>query len=255
MKFPFLDIDREQVFLEIYIDRSNERQLYSRILQSEKLSAIGALAGNLAHELNNPLTGIRSLAQLLIVEPNLGDQLTQDLVEIEKAAERSQKIITNLIDFARGSRRDELVKVDDLIQKTLSLLKSALRHHRLTISLAANKSLINIEPQLFQQVIFNLVHNACQAMEDVGDVAIQSYVRKNQVLIEVIDSGPGISDQLKVKIFDPFFTTKSEGQGTGLGLFLVKQIIEKYKGHIEVKDQKPHGVRFVISFPKARLYE
>lgn len=252
MKFPMKMKGDKELYLQIYIDRTIEQNLYTRILQNEKLNAIGLLAGNLAHELNNPLTGIRSLLQIMLTEVEKDSLIYKDLFEIERATDRSQKIISNLLDFARGSNKVEQVNVDELIQKTLPFLKSALRQHRLILSLAAKKSQVLIQPHLFQQVIFNLVNNACQAMNQPGAVGVQTIVRGDKVIIEVVDSGPGVPDEKKEMIFEAFFTTKLETEGTGLGLYLVKSIIEKHQGQIQVKDQHPSGARFIIELPKVK---
>lgn len=234
-----------------YTDRTEEKELYLHLVQSEKMSALGALAGNIAHELNNPLSGIRSLVQVLQKEiPTTETQTLKDLEEIEKAAARSQKIIKNLLEFARGSSIEgEVISIDQIIEKTLPMLKTALRMHRLKLSLHSQSPRLKVEPHLIQQVIYNLVNNACQAMVQIGDLTIESWESETEVGFKVSDTGPGMSDTLKEKIFTPFFTTKAEGVGTGLGLSLVKSIVERYSGQITVEDVKPQGARFVVRFP------
>lgn len=234
-----------------YSDRSEEKELYLHLVQSEKMSAIGALAGNIAHELNNPLSGIRSLTQVLQAEVSSADQqLIKDLAEIEKAAGRSQKIIKNLLEFANGtSPGGELVSIDSIIEKTLPMLKTALRMHRLRLHLASPSALFKVEPHLIQQVIYNLVNNACQAMTQIGDLTIESWENQKEVGFLIADTGPGVSESVKEKIFTPFFTTKAEGTGTGLGLSLVKSVVERYSGKITVEDVKPQGACFRVKFP------
>lgn len=239
-----------------YVDITQSRELYLRMLQSEKMGAIGMLAGNIAHELNNPLTGLRSLSQVLLQEADKGSHLYSDLIEIEKAAGRSQRIIKNLLDFSKGENQpSEYVSLDEIVERTLPMLKSALRFHRLEVDLQTLGSEVFVEPHLVQQVVFNLVNNACQAMKDPGRVQIQTWKDESYLILQVEDSGPGIPDEMQRRIFEPFFTTKKEGQGTGLGLSMSKSIIEKFGGVIEVYKAEPHGARFVIRLPLIRNHQ
>lgn len=233
-----------------YEDVTEKRKLYLQVVQNEKMGAIGALAGNIAHELNNPLSGIRSLSQVLLREVTKDPQLHKDLEEIEKAAARSQKIIVNLLNFAKSNDQlKEKISLDEVVEKTLPMLKTALRMHRLQLFLQTPKALVEVEPHLMQQVVFNLVNNACQAMRDIGDLTIQTQVQGKVVQLVIEDTGPGIPEEVASRIFDPFFTTKSEGQGTGLGLSLVKSIVEKYNGNIRFENKSGGGARFIVELP------
>lgn len=236
-----------------YVDITQSRELYLRMLQSEKMGAIGLLAGNIAHELNNPLTGLRSLTQVLLQEVEDGTNLYADLIEIEKATGRSQRIIKNLLDFSKGEDQPaEVVSVNSVVDRTLPMLKSALRIHRLSVELDENLPSVFIEPHLLQQVLFNLINNSCQAMKNPGTVSIQSYLKDGWITLAVEDTGPGIPAEVKKRVFDPFFTTKKEGQGTGLGLSMSKSVIEKFGGHIEILDVEPQGCRFEIRLPQMK---
>lgn len=240
-----------------YIDRTQEKETYMRLLQSEKMGALGLLAGNIAHELNNPLTGLRSLAQVLMAEVPEKSQIAQDLHEIEKATKRSQKIIRNLLEFVQNrSSQLEKVNLDDLIEKTLTFLKTALRNHRLKKDLNTADAFINAEPQLLQQVIFNLIHNACQAMESAGELIVKSYVENDSVFLVISDTGPGVPVELQSKIFEPFFTTKKEGSGTGLGLSLSREIVEQISGTLSVQlsslSEGKSGSSFVVKIPQLK---
>lgn len=232
-----------------YVDITQSRELYLRMLQNEKMGAIGLLAGNIAHELNNPLTGLRSLSQVLISETK-DETLKSDLIEIEKAAMRSQKIIKNLLDFSKGDNQPyEKISVDEVVEKTLPMLKSAMRYHRNEISLNTAPTQVFVEPHLLQQVVFNLVNNACQSMKEAGRLSIRSFIEDTKVVLEIEDTGPGIPESVAHKIFEAFFTTKKEGQGTGLGLSMSKSVIEKFGGTISFRGVQPHGVCFVIELP------
>lgn len=239
-----------------YVDITQSRELYLRMLQNEKMGAIGLLAGNIAHELNNPLTGLRSLSQILLQELKETDHksnLYADLFEIEKAAARSQRIIKNLLDFSKGEDQPtEYISVDEIVEKTLPMLKSALRTHRLEVDLQTSAQTVLVEPHLVQQVVFNLINNACQAMRDPGRLRISSRQIGDKIILEIEDTGPGIPAEIQRRIFEPFFTTKKEGQGTGLGLSMSKSIIEKFGGSIEVRNSSPQGACFIITLPQKK---
>jgi len=234
-----------------YVDITQSRELYLRMLQSEKMGAIGLLAGHIAHELNNPLTGLRSLSQVLIsitTEPNL----KSDLQEIEKATARSQRIIRNLLDFsAEGTQSRRKTTFDEIVEKTAPMLKAVMRLHRQEFELNTEGDPIEVEPHLLQQVFFNLVNNACQAMKDPGILSVRSFASGSQVILQVEDTGSGIPENIREKIFEPFFTTKKEGLGTGLGLSLTKKIVESFGGEIRVKSEMGRGSVFEVVLPRA----
>ncbi|WP_373998897.1 ATP-binding protein [Bdellovibrio bacteriovorus] len=234
-----------------YVDITQSRELYLRMLQNEKMGAIGMLAGNIAHELNNPLTGLRALTQVLLQEAPQEGNLHADLVEIEKATARSQRIIKNLLDFSKGEDQpSEYISVDEVIERTLPMLKSALRTHRLEVDLQTLGQTVFVEPHLLQQVVFNLINNACQAMKDPGRLKITTRSEGKLVVVEIEDTGPGIPLEIQRRIFEPFFTTKKEGHGTGLGLSMSKSIIEKFGGTIQFQNVEPHGSCFTIELPR-----
>lgn len=246
--------------INYYSDITDARKLYSRVVQNEKLGAIGLLAGNIAHELNNPLTGIRSLAQVLLHEiPEKGNEQTvADLTEVEKAAQRSQIIIKNLLDFSKSDDSEalQLVPMNEVVEKTLPLLKTAMRNHSSEIELQEGSDFVRVKLPLLQQVFFNLVNNACQAMPGPGKVSIRTRTESKAgsawAVLEVADTGPGIPEPVLNHIFEPFFTTKEEGKGTGLGLSMSQSIVEKFGGSIEVKSEVDKGTCFYVYLPVAR---
>ncbi len=235
-----------------YVDVTSARELHGRLVQSEKMAAIGHLAGNIAHELNNPLTGIRSLAQVLRSEIPKETQLASDIKEVEQAAERSQKIIENLLDFSKGSSEKQVrVSLNDVVNRTLPMLKTALRDHRSEILLSEVDAMVRVEPHLMQQVVFNLVNNACQAMTEPGTLTVETLIAETADWCElrVKDTGDGIAADIIENIFEPFFTTKVPGQGTGLGLSMSQSIIQKFGGQIFVESQMGQGSEFIVRLP------
>jgi nitrogen-specific signal transduction histidine kinase len=252
-----VDSGRSTNVVNQYVDITESRQLYLKVLQSEKMGAIGKLAGHIAHELNNPLTGLRSLSQVLLTEASPGEALHSDLLEIEKAAARSQKIIKNLLEFSHNDSQPlVLISVDEIVEKTLPMLKTALRTHRFQSKMDARKALVEVEPHLLQQVVFNIVNNACQAMKDQGTLSITTSLSPSSVPgtpafveLNISDTGPGISKEIQDKIFEAFFTTKKEGLGTGLGLSMAKSVVERFGGSIHFKSESGQGAVFTISLP------
>lgn len=220
-------------FVHYYEDVTQSRTLYARLIQTEKLGALGALAGQVAHELNNPLSGIKSLSQILKAELDPEGQVYTDLNEVEKAATRCQNIIHQLLEFTKDEGVEAVdCSLDDIIEKTLPLLKVAMRSHRVNIQLQAREKKLKLEPQLIQQVIFNLVQNACQAMVNPGQISISTREEVGFIVFEIQDTGPGVPEEVQARLFEAFFTTKKVGSGTGLGLYLSKKIIERFHGQL-----------------------
>lgn len=240
--------------VSIYVDITSQKELQRRVLQNEKMSAIGLLAGNIAHELNNPLTGLRSLAQVLATQESVDETMISDLKEIEKAAGRCQTIIKNLLDFTNQSDSSlQETSLDGIVEKTLPFIKSMLRMHRLELRLESGGALIRVEPNLIQQVVFNLMNNGCQAMKKNGTLSLSSRRMElngaSWVELVVGDTGGGIPAEIQTRIFEAFFTTKSEGHGTGLGLALSKEIVEKFGGKISFETEQGLGTRFHVLLP------
>ncbi len=235
-------------------DQSSSYQLKQHIIQTEKIAALGQLAGHIAHELNNPLTGIRSLCQVLLAEESLSESFREDVSEVENAAHRCQKTIKNLLDYSKPHTEDRHVPTDvnEVIGNTLPLLKSLIGKfkHEVNLGEALPKTLA--DPHMLQQVIFNLVANACQSMESnkKGKVMVSSFFENDQIQIWIQDEGPGVPKKYQQKIFEPFFTTKGEGQGTGLGLSLSLNVIRSFGGNLTLDENYEEGARFVIEMPK-----
>jgi two-component system NtrC family sensor kinase len=233
-----------------YTDISRERELYMKLVQSEKLAAVGLLAGNIAHELNNPLSGLKAMAQILKKEISPSDPHSQDIDEIEKAVTRCQGIIKNLLNFSESPQNEfEKIDLNDVIESTLPLLKTAIRNQQLHTSFDKKIKSVSGQPGQLQQVFFNLINNACQALPEGGVITVKTWQSKKFSCVSISDNGPGISDDIKSRIFEPFFTTKETGKGTGLGLSVSQNIIEKHKGTIILESELGVGTTFTISIP------
>jgi signal transduction histidine kinase len=243
-------------FVIYYRNITEDRILYEKMIQNEKMAALGLLAGNIAHELNNPLTGIRSLAQILRKEPHLKKEYLSDLEEIDKASHRCQNIIQGLKDFSDIKEESlaqikhlEKTSLNDIVTKTLPFLKSALREHQLILDLSNKDVQVVTDSRILQQILFNIVINACQALTKPGKIEIHTEKRGISGILEIKDNGPGISKEIQDKIFDPFFTTKKDGEGTGLGLSFCKNMIEKMGGQISFESQVNKGTVFKLKIP------
>jgi signal transduction histidine kinase/FixJ family two-component response regulator len=237
-----------------YTDISHERELYLKLVQSEKLAAVGLLAGNIAHELNNPLSGIRALAQFLKVQTETASSQHADLDEIEKAAIRCQNIIKNLLNFSEPSQKaPSPTNINDLVESTLPLLKTALRNQNVQTHYGKNLPLVSVQPSELQQVIFNLINNACQAMANGGVLTIKTWSEGKGVCFSIADSGPGIPQDLRERIFEAFFTTKGVGTGTGLGLSVSRSIVEKWGGQLRLTSELGAGTVFTVSLPSTSV--
>ena len=143
------------------------------------------------------------------------------------------------------------ISLAEIVDRTMPLLKTTIRNHRCYLHLEDRETLVAADPQLMQQVVFNLVTNACQAMKDGGNLEIITHVIQDGQQVELIisDSGPGIPETIREKIFEPFFTTKNESQGTGLGLSLSLEIIKKMGGHIRLETEMNKGSQFIVTLP------
>ncbi len=236
-----------------YINITKKQDLLGKMLQSEKLAVIGHLAGNIAHELNNPLTGIKSLTEVLSAEVEGGSQIHQDLNEVHKAALRCQNIIKSLMLFSseNPSANKKVLSINEQVKISLTLLKSAMRSLNVKVNLTEETANVLVVPELFIQVLFNLVQNACQATPESGNIEITTLVEGNTVVFKVKDSGCGIAKEIMSEIFNPFFTTKQKNQGTGLGLSMSQGVVESFGGKIIVNSTEGVGSEFIIRLPKA----
>lgn len=268
----FADIVKDQdeavrTVIHHYADVTKSLELKGHAFQGEKMAAIGLMAGNIAHELNNPLAGLRSLAQVLSVDPDYPDSVKNDMKEIESAAERSSAIIRDLLEFSKADDRvRETISLNEIADRSLNMIKTALHEHSVDIEWAPNETvLVEVDPHLLQHVIFNIVNNACQAMREPGEITLRTRCvapdadeskrggTPEVVEIEVADTGPGIPPEIQSRVFEPFFTTKGAGQGTGLGLSMSRWVVENSGGTISVRNRSDRsGTIFTVRLPKVR---
>jgi signal transduction histidine kinase len=237
---------------QFYRNVSKETALASTLIQSEKMAALGKLVGAVAHEINNPLAGILATSQLLLAEAKqntLDPSVLEDVEEIRSAAWRSKKIIDDLLGFTSEAKELEEANLLDAVRSALAFAKSAMREIAVKIhsEKAVPRALVSVNS--LQQVLFNLITNAAQAMNGKGVLEISIVKDGDCYRINVRDNGPGIPQEKLSHIFDPFFTSKREGMGTGLGLSIVRSLIHKMGARIEVSSGAK-GTEFRIFLPR-----
>ncbi len=223
-----------------------------QIGRSEKLASIGRLAAGVAHEINNPLTGVLTFAHLLREKSNLDDQDRQDLDLIIHETTRAADIVKGLLDFARERpARKEPLAINEVVARTVRLIRNQKAFDRIRIidQLVEDLPEVNGDMNQLQQVLLNLSLNACEAMPDGGALTIATSSRDDKVFVRLTDTGCGIKAEHLDKIFEPFYTTKPVGQGTGLGLSVSYGIIEQHGGTMEVDSREGEGTTFSIALP------
>jgi two-component system NtrC family sensor kinase len=235
--------------------RGQARLVQERLLQSEKMSSVGQLVSGVAHELNNPLTGITGFAQLLLVREDLPPDARKQIETIYAEAERASKIVSNLLTFARRRKaQKEPSNLNTLLERVLELRNYDLRVRNIETELDLDAALpaTLADPNQIQQVFLNIIINAEQAMRTdggEGTLRIATGVRGGAIIVSFQDSGPGMSAETIRRIFDPFFTTKEAGEGTGLGLTISYGIIEEHGGRIWAESAGGKGTTFFIELP------
>jgi len=236
------------------------RDLYSQLLQAEKMAVLGQTISGVAHELNNPLGSILTWAERLSKKP-ASETIRQGLDTILHEAERAARIVRHLLTFARKRHTTRtMVDVNQVTRDTLTLRQHEQRLANVTVAdaLAAGLPQVFADPHQLQQVILNLIINAEQAMLSAhgrGTLVVRSWheLDRDMVLLEIADDGPGIPEEVLSKIFDPFFTTKDVGKGTGLGLTVAYAIIQEHGGHISAHSSRGAGAAFRIELPTASV--
>jgi signal transduction histidine kinase len=224
----------------------------AELVRANKLSALGELAGSIAHEIKNPLISIQGFAKRIekIKDP---DKIENYAKLIDQEAGRLTNILIKLLDFSRMDEpKKERVEVGEIVDDTVLFMEHHLtRFKNVGVTVERDKKPVYVEIDRIhiQQVIVNLINNAAQAMPRGGTIHIRSGIENDHGCIAITDEGEGIDADIVDKIFEPFFTTKPKGEGTGLGLSLSKRLVETNNGRIEVATQKGKGSTFKLLLP------
>ena len=260
---PFLREERnliDAVATEIaHIIKTREAEDYKHQLQeqlrhADRLATIGQLAAGVAHELNEPLGAILGFSQLVKKNPMLPDQISEDINKIVNASLHAREVVKKLLFFARQvPTKKTMVDLNQIAAEGLYFLESRCAKEQIQVvkELDPNIKPIFADPGQIHQVLVNLVVNAIQAMPDGGVLTLKTTAEEGKIVLEVRDTGVGMTDEVKKQVFIPFFTTKEVGQGTGLGLAVVHGIVTSHGGDIRVDSEVGKGSSFIIALPDA----
>jgi PAS domain S-box-containing protein len=243
------------------------KQTQEKMMQHERLAAVGQLAAGIAHDFNNILTGILGFTELLQLSPDTPKDMQPSLHQITTSSQRAAMLVRQLLDFSRKTiRHTQQLELSTFIPEVVQFLKRIIPENiQIILNLPPGPHLIKADPTQIQQVITNLTVNARDAMPSGGSLTISLFqiemtgaekcagcgqpIIGKQICLTVADTGSGIAPGVLLHIFEPFYTTKEVGQGTGLGLSQVYGIVEQHGGHLTVKSQVAQGTVFAIYLP------
>jgi PAS domain S-box-containing protein len=254
--YPVSD-DKGSLFavIEYVQDITEEERLQEQLIQSEKLAGIGALASGIAHEINNPLSGVVGMAELCMAEEN-PEEIKSYLTDILNCAQRIGEISQGLRSYSRIAKDGSqvLADVNEVLDSSLKMVRLGIRADSVEVMKKFQPvEKIEVDVGEIQQVFSNLITNALQAINGKGGMlTLSTRSLKDSVEVKVSDNGVGIPPKYLKQIFDPFFTTKKPGEGTGLGLNIVYRIVTKYEGTIDVESKVDVGTTFTVKFPIRR---
>jgi two-component system NtrC family sensor kinase len=234
-------------------ERADEmKKINSQLFRSEKLASLGKLAAGVAHEINNPLTGILTNSSLLLEDLAEDDPRREDVDVMVKETIRCREIVKRLLDFARQTKpQKRLANLNDLIENIILLVRNQASFRNITIEKELEPGIpeLLVDPDQIQQVFVNIILNAAEAMTKGGSLTIRSRGTPDgeSLIVSIADTGPGIKEEVRERIFDPFYTTKEHG--TGLGLSISYGIVEQHGGTITVESSPGRGSTFNIQLP------
>ena len=252
--------------LESFVDITERKRLEDELRQSQKMKAIGQLAGGVAHDFNNLLTGILGYADMLMRKAEPGSEVYKAAQTIEEVADRAAELTRQLLGFARkGKYRVIPIDAHETIRAVAALLGRTIdKNVRIVLRLNAGRSVVMGDPSQMEQMLMNLAFNARDAMPKGGELLFETSVvhlgtmsagahplglTGAHLLIAVSDTGSGIPWEIQGRVFEPFFTTKASGKGIGMGLATVYGIVESHGGSIRVQSKENHGATFKIYLP------
>jgi len=256
--FPVLDASGVmRAIVHVVRNTTTDRLLRDQLIQAEKLSCVGKLAGGIAHELNNPLMGIMGFAQIVIDKP--GDrpisEVRDKILKIYNESQKASKIIQNLLAFTSAKRSErELQEINEIIGQTAAMREYALKANNIAVVLdfEAGIPATMLDRRQLQQAVLNILGNAEDAIVSTrrhGKIEIKTRYRRGNIEISIKDDGPGIPNEHISKVFDPFFTTKEVGKGTGLGLSTAYGIVAEHGGVIDIFNHDEGGAVVEIALP------
>ncbi|HEY8363245.1 MAG TPA: transporter substrate-binding domain-containing protein [Tissierellaceae bacterium] len=245
-----INSSRKYVLIFLF-DITNEKISANKLLQANKMLAIGELAAGIAHEIRNPLGIIRNHSYIIKNSNNNWDIVNKSLGYIDSAVARASRIIDNLLNFSRISGDYvESTNMYSFIENILELQNKTMQKHNIEYEIICNKGMtVIINQESLKHILINLISNAIDAIENGGKITIKAYEDGNNLAIECTDTGIGIAKENLEKIFNPFYTTKEPGKGTGLGLYIVYNEVKKLNGDITVESVLGEGTTFKVVIP------
>jgi PAS domain S-box-containing protein len=233
-------------------DITEHRVLLQQLVTAERLAATGRLAAGVAHEINNPLQAMVTQIKVAQDKAAAHEDPTDSLHAIELGVERLRYIVSGMLNMQRAPQETAVVSLNDVAEAVAALIKPQVSGHNVRLSLNLEPQLppVTASPQELQQVALNLMLNAIDAMPQGGDLYISTRSLPQIVELTVRDTGVGIAAEHLPQIFEPFFTFRASGQGTGLGLYLSRNMIEGAGGKISVESEKGKGAAFTVSLPR-----
>jgi len=232
-----------------HLQQDNKR-LQMRLRRSEELAFVGRLAAQVAHELNNPLDGALRFVNLTLEELDPDNKVTEYQKEVRTGLLRMANIVQSLLEYSRNSAA--MNASEDIHTMLRSVVDQCLVPKGIEVRFELAAEAVVVAAGELAQVFINLVKNACDAMNGRGVLSLRTRLEGDIIHIEVEDTGPGISEEILDRIFFPFFTTKSAGKGTGLGLAVSSDIVQRCGGNINVRTEIGRGTVFIIRLPVGR---
>ena len=261
------EYNERKVFLVTTSDITLKLIAEQHLIQASKMATLGEMATGVAHELNQPLSVIKTASNFILKKVHKKEPIEDDIIEtlateMDSHVDRASNIINHMREFGRQSDAKRVeVQVNKVIEKSLEIFSKQLelRQIELVMDLEEDLPPIKADSNRLEQVFINLLTNARDALEEKGKsavyqrgekrISLKTSVKKGMICIEVKDTGTGIPKNVRERIFDPFFTTKKAGKGTGLGLSISYGIIREYEGTIKVESQQDEGSTFIIELP------
>jgi signal transduction histidine kinase len=250
-KFPLVDPRGTKYLAGVSVNVTEEKRLETQLRRTERIAELGTLASGMAHEIGTPMNVILGRAEYLLQKTS-DESVKKGLSTIITQVERITRVMNQLLAFARRKPRERCpVDLKELIEDGLDMFHERLSRHRIAVERTVDGSLPTIvaDRDQLMQVLINLIVNSLHAMDQGGTLRLVATKADDQVLLEISDTGQGIPPDVLSKVFDPFFTTKEFGKGTGLGLTVVKGIVEEHGGTISVDSRVGEGTTVAILLP------
>jgi len=230
------------------------RDKQTALVQAEKMTAMGHMAGALAHEIRNPLSVIVGYVNDMLENRPPEDLLVKPLSAVRRSAERCLDLMENLLRFSRQPKEMETFKLKDALQEAITLVRMSAKMTQVQCNLDVHADpVMSARRNEIQQIFINLMSNALDSMKGGGTLTVtleeEDTAGQHWVKVSVKDTGEGIPADIRKRIFEPFFTTKAPGKGTGLGLSIVRDIVGNYQGVLEVESEVHQGTTFVVRLP------